>query len=64
MNENLVFTAHHETIAGDIVVPDTGRFTGETNATTITLSVVGSLFGALVVFLTPRLLHKKVSFKK
>ena len=63
VNENLVFTAHHETTAEDIVVPDTGRFTGETNATIITLSVAGLSFGALVVFFTPRLLRRKVSFK-
>lgn len=44
--------------------PDTGYFTGSFDASGVTLSTVGILFGALIVGLLPKLSHRKIGFKK
>lgn len=45
-------------------MPDTGSFTGESNANQIMTSIIGISLGALFVAIMPRLFHKKISFKK
>lgn len=44
--------------------PDTGYFTGSFDASGVTLSTVGVLFGALIVGLLPKLSHRKIGFKE
>ena len=46
------------------VVPNTGASTGSTNATIVTVSVIGILLGALFIRLLPLLTHKKLDFNK
>lgn len=72
VTQDVTFTAIHETspVATDdsgessIAVPDTEAATGETNAVAITVSVMGVLAVALFARFAPRMLHKKMDFKK
>ena len=61
VSENIKLTAIHKKLPA---APDTGAFTGSTNATLISISVIGVLGGALLIALLPKLTHKKVNFKK
>ena len=61
VDKDIKFTAIFEF---DPTVPNTGASTMETNATQITVSVIGILLGALFIRFLPRLAHKKITFNK
>ena len=61
VNEDIILEAIHE---DQTAVPNTGAFTGETNAMAISVSIMGILLGALVIRSLPKLNHKKIDFKK
>lgn len=70
VEEDLVFTAIHEAKEEekedkeDIVAPDTGMVTGETNGMQVTISIVVIMLGAMLIALMPKFMHKKISFRK
>ena len=61
VHENLVFTAYHEPVPK---TPDTGNFTGGTNAIGITTSIMAVVTVAFLAWFAPKLTHKKVKFDK
>ena len=61
VNEDIILEAIHE---DQTAAPNTGAFTGETNAMAISVSIIGILLGALVIRSLPKLAHKKVTFRK
>ena len=78
VDKDITFTAIHEEEGGGepeddgnddeeggvIAVPDTGASTKNLSAVLIPASIVTILLGALFIRSLPRLMHKKVSFKK
>ena len=69
VSEDLIFTAHHKAITPSPIepspkVPNTGDSTSSLNATVVTVSIIGVLLGALMIGLLPKIMHKKLTFKK
>lgn len=62
VDKDINFTAVFDT--SDIVVPNTGSTTMETNAAGFTLSVAGILLVSLFIRAIPRLAHRRIDFDK
>lgn len=62
VDKDINFTAVFDT--SDIVVPNTGSTTMETNAAGFTLSVAGILLVSLFIRALPRLAHRRIDFDK
>lgn len=61
VDEDITFIAIHKST---VKVPDTGSYTGETNAALISVSVFGIALGAFILGFAPKMYHKKMNFKK
>lgn len=61
VDKDITFTAIYKANA-PFNAPDTGTSTSETNATFISVSLIGITLGALIVRLMPKILRKKVKF--
>lgn len=74
VDRDIKFTAIHAAEGGeaeedeeeesDILTPDTGASTKSINAMLVPASIVSILIGAIIIRALPRLMHKKVGFKK
>lgn len=65
VDSDVTFTAIHEEAKEEgPATPNTGIMTGSMNAGMIAAPIAGILLGGLVLYLSPRLFHKKMNFKK